>query len=402
MVRRFPSTACLFLVLAGLGGAVPAGGVESPAPQAAQLAGWLLDVCQVGPAGQNHTRAVAAVRQLEQQKLSAVMSILRAFDEAGPLSINWLRGSIESIVQRETARGEQLSSPDLEAYLREAGHHPRGRRFAFELLTRADPQARQRWLPQLLNDSSTELRGEAVQTVIDQAEEALAQRQQDAAREKFRVAMTAARDPQQIEKIVKRLKEVGETVDLPRHFGFIMQWKVIGPFDNTGRKGFEMAYSPENSVNFTTASAGKGGRTLRWIDVSTTDPYGVVDLNRALEHTKEVVAYAASEFVSPQSREVDLRLGTGNAWKLWLNGELLFARGEYHRGKRVDQYRVRAKLRAGKNLLLLKLCQNEEKYSWTEDWQVQFRVCDAVGTAILSADRSPAATPAPPPTGSPR
>jgi hypothetical protein len=49
---------------------------------------------------------------------------------------------------------------------------------------------------------------------------------------------------------------------------------------------------------------------------------------------------------------------------------------------------MRARLRAGKNVILLKVCQNEQSEDWAQTWQFQFRVCDATGTAILSADRA--------------
>ena len=53
----------------------------------------------------------------------------------------------------------------------------------------------------------------------------------------------------------------------------------------------------------------------------------------------------------------------------------------------LDQYRMRGTLKPGKNVILIKVCQNEQTEEWAQRWQFQFRVCDAVGTAILSADR---------------
>ena len=75
-----------------------------------------------------------------------------------------------------------------------------------------------------------------------------------------------------------------------------------------------------------------------------------------------------------------------NAWKLWLNGKYLFGRDEYHRGMAIDQYRVPAKLKAGKNVILLKLCQNEQDDDWAQRYQIQIRVCDPSGVAVLPVD----------------
>ena len=51
---------------------------------------------------------------------------------------------------------------------------------------------------------------------------------------------------------------------------------------------------------------------------------------------------------------------------------------------------ARGTLRKGKNVILLKVCQNEQTDAWAQNWQFQLRICDPVGTAILAADRSAA------------
>ena len=86
-------------------------------------------------------------------------------------------------------------------------------------------------------------------------------------------------------------------------------------------------------------------------------------------------------------QELELRLSTPNAWKLWLNGELIFQRDEYHRGMQLDQYKMPVTLRPGKNDILVKACQNEQEESWTVEWQFQLRVCDATGTAVLPINK---------------
>jgi hypothetical protein len=75
-------------------------------------------------------------------------------------------------------------------------------------------------------------------------------------------------------------------------------------------------------------------------------------------------------------------LGCKNAWKIWLNGTLLFSRDEYHRGQKMDQYKLKCRLKKGPNDLLVKCCQNEQTESWTVEWEFQLRVCDGAGTGI--------------------
>ena len=119
----------------------------------------------------------------------------------------------------------------------------------------------------------------------------------------------------------------------------------------------------------------------------TDDEYGHVDLNKAIGKHMGVVGYAVVEFQSDRQQPAELRLGTENANKIWLNGKLLSSADVYHANGTMDQYVGRGELKAGKNVILLKICQNEQKEEWAQDWKFHLRVCDALGKAILATDR---------------
>jgi hypothetical protein len=114
-------------------------------------------------------------------------------------------------------------------------------------------------------------------------------------------------------------------------------------------------------------------------------------LNRAVGKNMGAVAYAAAEFESDRPRPVELRLATENACKLCLNGKLLIESEVYHSFTKMDQFIGRGDMKAGRNLILVKICQNEQTEDWAQVWQFQLRVCDGIGNAILSRDRSVAA-----------
>jgi hypothetical protein len=173
-------------------------------------------------------------------------------------------------------------------------------------------------------------------------------------------------------------------VDLPKLFGFLTQWKLIGPFDNTGGKGFATVFPPEKAIDLAAEYDGKSGK-VRWSDHVTKNEFGMVDINTVYQPLKAVTAYAYTEFFSDKARPAELRLGCKNAWKVWLNGKLLWEREEYHRGMQIDQYRLAGQLRPGRNTILVKACQNELTEKWTVEWQFQLRVCDHLGTAITPA-----------------
>ena len=113
----------------------------------------------------------------------------------------------------------------------------------------------------------------------------------------------------------------------------------------------------------------------------------MVDLKAVLGKNKGAAGYAVAEFRSDAERPVELRLGCINAVKIWVNGKLLDSREVYHSGTQIDQYISRTTLKPGVNVILVKICENEQTESWAQDWQFQLRVCDGVGTAVLSQDR---------------
>ena len=313
--------------------------------------------------------------------------ILEALDGAGPVAANWLRGAIEAIADRELGAGHALPLDKLGQFLLDVNHQPRARRLAFELIARIDPATADKLLTGMLTDPSPELRYDAVRKIVQQGDRALAETNQPAARLLFRQALTFAREVIQVDDLSKKLRALGETVDLPNLFGFVMKWKVIGPFDSVGGKGWAAAFPPEQGLDFGATYDGKLG-PVHWQDFVTTDDYGIVSMNQPFKALKGVAAYACAAFDSAQAQEVELRLGSENSWKVWLNGEFLFGQDEYHRNKAIDQYRMPGHLRAGKNFILVKVCQNEQTEDWAGDWDFQLRVCDRLGAAVHPAPAS--------------
>lgn len=343
-------------------------------------------ILNVGPEGKGNAEASAAWKELSQIPASELPKLLAAFDGANPLAANWLRSAAETVADRELKATGQLPKAELEKFIAETQHNPRARRMAYEWLLKVDPTVAERLIPGLLNDPSTEFRRDAVARLIDTGTKQVADKQDAQARDTFQQALNGARDEDQINAIVKPLETLGVKVDLPRHFGFIMDWHLIGPFDNTGKKGFAVAYPPESEIKLDAKYPGQKG-DVSWAKQVTDDKYGLLDLAKITAPQKGSVTYAFTEFTSDKEQTVDLRLGTPNAFKIWLNGDLVFGREEYHRGMAIDQYRMTGKLKAGKNQILLKICQNEQTEEWAQRWQYQLRICDATGTAILSKTR---------------
>jgi hypothetical protein len=297
-----------------------------------------------------------------------------------PVADNWLRLAGDAIVQNALSSGKPLPISEMEAFLRDTSRPASGRRLAFDVIRQADSGKADNLEPSLIQDPVQELRRGAVQRLIDAAKVKSAEE----AKAIYLQALSAVRDEDQTSFLAGELKKMGVPVDLPRHFGFLMKWHVIGPFDNTERKGFDTAFPPEQEIKLGATYDGKE-KPVKWQAFESQDEYGKIDLNKPLGMLKEVTGYAVNTFESPVERDVELRLGCKDAWKVWLNGELLFGRDEYHRGQQMDQYKMKAHLKKGANTILVKCCQNEQKEEWTVEWEFQLRVCDAAGTAVASS-----------------
>jgi hypothetical protein len=339
----------------------------------------------VAAEGQGHASAIAAVKELSRGNSSTLLPILNAFDNANPLASNWLRGAFEAVAARELERSKSLPASELESFIKQTNRHPEARRLAYEWLVKVDSSATERLIPGMLRDGSPEFRRDAVQRSLDRALKAHEEKMSSEAIAHFREALSGAVDDDQVKAIVKPLRELGEKVDLQKHFGFLTQWHLIGPFDNTDKKGFDIAYPPESNVDLDAKVPGKMG-DVAWERHEVEDEYGVLNIAKKTAPHKGAVTYGYTTFTTDTPRNIEVRLGTPNAWKLWVNGELVFARDEYHRGTQLDQYRVKAKLNLGSNTLLIKVCQNEQTEEWAQDWKVQLRICDSTGAAILPTE----------------
>ncbi|MEP6670535.1 MAG: hypothetical protein ABJF10_15350 [Chthoniobacter sp.] len=334
----------------------------------------------VGHEGKGNEAASAAWKDVVKAGPAALPALLAATGKGGPVADNWLRVAGDTIVQNALSHGQALPVAEVEAFLKDTAQAAAARRLAFDLLKQADAARADAVEPSLSTDPVQELRRGAVQRLIEDAQA----KQGEAASAAYLAALEVVRDEDQTRVIAGELRKRSVPVDLPKHFGFITQWQVIGPFENTERKGFETVFPPEKEIRLEAAYEGKSG-SVKWQPFASGDEYGKLDFNKPLGMLKEVTAYAVATFDSTEERDAEIRLGCKDGWKVWLNGQFLFGRDEYHRGQQMDQYKLRCHLKQGTNTILVKCCQNEQKETWTVEWEFQLRVCDSAGTAILTA-----------------
>jgi hypothetical protein len=339
-------------------------------------------ILKVQKEGAGHAAAVPALKSLTQQPMSALLPLLRGMDQANPLAANWLRGAFEAIADRNLKDETLFPKKELEEFTLDRTHASQSRQLAFDWLLKIDPSASDRLVPRMLDDPCAEFRRESVQRLIDAARKAGEAKHTAESKEIYLRAFRAALDPDQLNLVFDELTKMGEKPDLKSQLGLLNSWWLIGPFDHRNGVGFDAVYAPELEINLQKKYAGTVGE-VSWQKKESDERHSVLDLNTLIARHKGAVAYAYHEFETDQAQHVEIRLGTPNGWKLWVNGKLIFAHEEYHLLTQMDQYRTPVLLQAGTNRILLKICQNEQTEDWAQDWKFQVRVCDASGTAVL-------------------
>jgi hypothetical protein len=367
-------------------------------------ASWIAQIRNVGPKGEGHAQAAEAARQLSDGETSSLIPLLQAMKGAEPVAANWLSGVFESLAQKASRETTGLPAKPLIEFFHDRSQEPRARRLAFEWIAKADPEFAATTIPKSLDDPSSEMRRDAVADHMKTARTLLDQGDKEAATREYQLALSGAGDEDQVQELARQLKEMGHEVDLIQHRGFLMSWQLVGPFDNTGAKGFDVAYPPELGVKLDETYEGKPDeegkpRQVAWSPFVSEKPDGMFDIAKLVAPYKGAIMYATTEFESDSAQPVEFRFGTPNGWKLWLNGKLLLGHEEYHRGMFFDQYQVRGELRPGANTILLKVCQDEQTEDWAQEWVFQFRTCDLTGRALLPSSRKTAAQEAPKSSG---
>jgi len=315
-------------------------------------------------------KASQAAKELSQKSDLHTLHVLEAMRGASSVGKNWLLGIANSSQKKNPA-----SKQELEGFLKDTKQDPEARYTVFRWLTDGDESSRNQWLETMLDDPSPEIRYEAIAKALEPKELSV---------EQLKTLLDVARQPEQIVDLIARLDKQGVKVNQSQHFGFLSSWKLVGPFDNTGSKSFNVAYPIESDwVNGKIAETYQGrAGDVKWISESSEDPDGLIDLAKIYNNEKGCVVYGVTEVEVQENVRCEIRIGCINAQKLWVNGELVIANEVYHTGMQVDQYIAPIELKAGKNRILIKVCQNEQKEAWAQRYIFQARICDSTGKAI--------------------
>jgi hypothetical protein len=156
----------------------------------------------------------------------------------------------------------------------------------------------------------------------------------------------------------------------------LSKWSYIGPFPNVNGQGFNAVYPPEKEINLKGKYRGKNGQQAVWREGKFKDgEVNSLTLFRP-DCNSDAVVYLHREIECIRPMELPISLGSDDTLTVWLNGQKLLADNSY-RACAADQNRAVLKLKAGKNDLLMKICQGGA------EWAFYFRIDGAIPQSLF-------------------
>ncbi|MBE9519063.1 MAG: amidohydrolase family protein, partial [Bacteroidetes bacterium] len=151
--------------------------------------------------------------------------------------------------------------------------------------------------------------------------------------------------------------------------GMIRDWKVSGPYPFD--EGLDGIHPPETELN-----------TGTWQKIKT-DPKGYLNFVSVFSRDDAAtgdmlgMAYAYTEIISPDDREITLTLGSNDGAKIWLNEELIY---NVHVGRSAiaDQVFLKVHLKKGTNKLLAKV------ENLGANWGLYMRIVDKTNSVKVN------------------
>jgi transglutaminase-like putative cysteine protease/tetratricopeptide (TPR) repeat protein len=156
-----------------------------------------------------------------------------------------------------------------------------------------------------------------------------------------------------------RERDARDAVD---RLGAVVRYLVIGPLENEGDAGLETSWLPEkaprDAVPLQEPLEGKGGRQVRWRELTVPDPLGVLRLSGYVSPVEEACAIAVTSIELDRPRAAVISAGAEGALVLWIDGEEV-VRDPVYRGLDPARFAVEARLAVGVHRVMAKVCGDD-------------------------------------------
>jgi hypothetical protein len=168
---------------------------------------------------------------------------------------------------------------------------------------------------------------------------------------------------------ITTMAEVAEVGSIPKFLErveannqFITDWWLIGPFDNTERKGFAAVYGPETGFDSTKTYTGAAGKPVKWKTYSDHSQ-GYINLAKMFSPNKDVVSYAYATINLPEAQTMKFGVGSNDGVRVWINGKLVLDRPVLRRAV-PNEDEISVPVKKGNNTVLVKVDQLGNKWGF--------------------------------------
>ena len=159
----------------------------------------------------------------------------------------------------------------------------------------------------------------------------------------------------------------------PEKAGFVCDWRILGPFDNSNRTAESTMATFEPVTGWTTPVKGPDNKGMVW--KTYRSPNGFLEFSKVFPKPPKdwsaFIAYAGIRLVADQPIKVLLECNSFNSFRIYLNGKEIFFRP----GMQLDLpdgNRVEANLVAGENTLVFRCTESASSPQFP--WGLYLRV----------------------------
>jgi FG-GAP-like repeat/FG-GAP repeat len=144
------------------------------------------------------------------------------------------------------------------------------------------------------------------------------------------------------------------------------KWQHLGPLDNTRGTGFTTVHPAEKKIDLKAEYVGKDNLKIRWKEANFADG-AINDLMQLYAQKTWAAVCLYREIEVDEDTSIAASFGSDDTLTVWLNGQKIISDPTY-RACAPDQNLATLKLKAGKNQLLIKVCQGDG------DWAFYFNL----------------------------
>jgi cytochrome c-type biogenesis protein CcmH/NrfG len=191
------------------------------------------------------------------------------------------------------------------------------------------------------------------------------------------------------ERLGNYYQEHNQLVKARKHFdavGAIINWTLIGPFDNISASGYDNVFPPEWEYQENKEYEGKNGIPVKWFPLKAVRFDHWTDLQRYFPYNQSI--FFGNTFIySSEKQTIHFRVGTSGSLKAYLNDELMITCFDENNNG-IDTYIVETELQKGWNRILIKC-----GYSEINQCNFLVRITDVRGFPISNVQVATGAQP---------